>query len=721
MARDRSRVIYSIVLFLFCILFCCRIFHIDQDLPPWGVVTYQPIDEGQYAQSAINKQTFGAINASDPTKTGLKYPVFTEYSLRSNILGNSLTILGLKYLGDNYYGLRVPYVIIGLINLLLFAATLRTLQQEHGSNKRDTWVLLAFVGFLLFDFCFYIASRTVEPTSVRLLVIQLCTFLYVKMKTSKRLRFLLLGCISVSSIFLIYITNTVLVLAMGFVLLAIWYREGFRAFIERTLWFLLGAVIGWGLGELYYRTVWDIGAIENTFTALNRFLAIAGMDSSYGAVGNGLSGILALVKHAFRFFCANNVLYNLPILCVYLLALPVLIWRCFDKKYADHYVLLCSLPLAFLIQTICFEDYIVRKFLILVPSILCTIYLLYLNQNIEFPPLPKWMRSQTAKTFWSCIVASFILLVAAYRLILISDGTAEDFSRYEKILVFAAGVLPSIIACGAWIFFDTDKDTIKRFILRWGLILGASTLLLNLGMIAKQVILNPTYKERDAMIQIANKVDHKYVFGGGFQLGYTLYNNMLPIVESPAVFCQYALETPGSFVLDYKEVDGYIRNQFDNIWFKNSDQSLRIVETLERNFSTNGRVFNMALYEVAPKAEIIAEYRSEYIAKRDAYLDLLTQYKNATNLSEEEADDYLRRIDEAKAEMEGTANIYPDLHTDIFEDVTQDIYTSIYGSVYGDIRANIYGDIYGDVFGDVYVKPTGRILGTVYGKTLYSE
>ena len=721
MVKNHARTLFLMVLLLFCILFCCRVFHIDQDLPPWGVVTYQPIDEGQYAETAINKQTFGVMNADDPMKTGLKYPVFTEYSLRSNILGNALTVLGLKYLGDNYYGLRVPYVIIGLINLLLFAATLRTLQQEHGSNKRDTWVLFAFVAFLLVDFCFYIASRTVEPTSVRLLVIQLCTLIYLKMKNSKRLRFLLLGCISVSSIFLIYITNTVLVLAMGFVLLAIWYREGFRAFVERTLWFLLGAMIGWGMGEAYYRAIWGVGAIENTILALNRFLQNSQMDANYGAVGTGLSGILALVKHAFRFFCANNVLYNLPILCVYLLALPVIILRCLNKKNAEHYVLLCSLPLAFLIQTIFFEDYIVRKFLILVPSLLGTIYLLYLNRNIEFPPLPKWMKSQAVKTLWTYLVASFIILIAVYRLILISDGTADDFSRYDKVLVFAVGVLPSIVACGAWTFFDSNKQTWKQFLWRWGLVLGISTCLLNLGMIAKHVIIHPTYTERDAMIQIADKVDHKYVFGGGFQLGYTLYNNMFPIVERPEVFSQYVLETPDSYVLDYKEVDNYLRNNFDNVWFENSDQSLRVVETLERNFSTFGRVLSMALYEVAPKTEIVAEYRSAYIAKKEAYVKLLAEYKNATNQTDAEIEDYHRRIDEAKAEMKDAENVYPDIHEDIFEDVTQDVYISIYGTIYGDIRAKIYGDIYGDVFGDLYVKPSGRILGTVYGKIQYAE
>ncbi len=722
MENDRSYATkgFALVLVFICLLFCLRVFHIDQDLPPWGVVTYQPIDEGQYAAPAINLQTFGVVNAQDPAQTGLKYPVFTEYSLRSNILGNYLTMVSLHVLGDNYYGLRVPYVLIGLANLLLFAAMLRTLQREHGSHKRDVWVLLAFVAFLLVDFCFYVASRTVEPTSVRLLMVQLCTLIYLKMKRSKRLRYLLLGCISVASVFLIYITNTVLVMAMGLVLLALWYREGVKAFLKSTLWFILGALIGWGLGELYFRAVWGIGAIENTLSALTRFMANSQMDANYGAVGTGIAGLLTLVKHAFRFICSNYILYNLPIFCVYLMALPVLILRCFDKKNGEHYALLLALPLAFLFQTIFFEDYIVRKFLLLIPSLLGALYLLYLNTNIEFTPQPKWMKSRDAKTVWACAVALMIGLIAVYRVVLISDGTGQDFSRIDQVLVFVFGVAPAVIACAAWIRFDPNRVSAKRFFWRWGYVLGVSTILLNLGMSAKHIWLNPTYSERDAMIQIADKVDQKYVFGVGYQLGFTLYNNMLPIVETPAVFVEYVLETPDSYVLDIKEDDAETRKQIDNIWFSSSDQTLRIAETLSRSFSTNGRVFDIALLELAPKMETIIAYKDAYMRKQNAYAALVCEYNSALNLSSADETDYQIKIEQAKRAMEA-ADVYPDVHTNIYGDVVQDLYASVYGNIYGDVRAKIYGTIYGEVYGDIYIKPEGEIFGIVHGKLLYNE
>ncbi len=719
--RTYSRKIFTFALMLICILFCLRVFHIDQDLPPWGVVTYQPVDEGQYAAPAINLQSFGVINAEDTAKTGLKYPVFTEYSLRSNLLGNYLTMASLHVLGDNYYGLRVPYVLIGLANLLLFAATLRTLQREHGSDKRDVWILLAFLVFLLVDFCFYVASRTVEPTSVRLLFIQICTLIYLKMKDSKRLRFFLLGLISVASVFLIYLTNTVLVLAMGIILLSLWYREGFKAFYKSTLWFILGAIIGWGLSELYFRAVWDIGVIENTVSALTRFAATSKIDSNYSAAGAGIVGIIALIKHAFRFFCANYLLYNLPVLCVYLMALPVLLLRCFDKKHGEHYTVFLALMLALLIQTIFFEDYIVRKFLVLIPAILSPIYLLYLDRKVEFDSLPGWMKQSNTKTAWRCFVLLMIVFIAVYRLFIVNDDTKLDFSSFDKIWIVILGLVPAVTACVAWIWFDPNKKSIKRFFWRWGYVLGVSTILLNLGMNAKHIWLNPTYSERDAMIKIADKVDHKYVFGVGYQLGYTLYNNMLPLVETPETFSEYMFDTPDSFVLDYAGEDEASRNQYDDIWFKYSDQSLMINMRLKRNFSTSGETLDMALLELAPKADIVARYRNAYIHKRIDYLDLVDEYYAAQNLSEEEKQDYWSRIDEAFAEVEAASEVYPDLHRDLLGDITDEIYVMVYGNIYGDIRAVIYGDIYGNVYGDIYVKPEGKIYGEVYGELLYSE
>ncbi len=48
MEKDRTYAtkVFALALVLICLLFCLRVIHIDQDLPPWGVVTYQPIDEG---------------------------------------------------------------------------------------------------------------------------------------------------------------------------------------------------------------------------------------------------------------------------------------------------------------------------------------------------------------------------------------------------------------------------------------------------------------------------------------------------------------------------------------------------------------------------------------------------------------------------------------------------------------------------------------------------
>lgn len=394
--------------------------------------------------------------------------------------------------------------------------------------------------------------------------------------------------------------------------------------------------------------------------------------------------------------------------------------RCINKQDGDHFAFLFFIISAFFIQTIFFEDYIVRKFLILIPSLLGALYLLYLNRDTNLALLPKWMKHRYAKIAWTCFVMLLVTLIAAYRLLLISDGTRLDFSRFDLIAIFAAGVLPSLAACVAWILFDHDKGGLGKFLWRWGIILGISTLTLNIGLNMEYVWTNQTYTERDAMIQIESVVDHKYVFGGGYQLGFTLYNNMLPIVENQMVYCKYVVDTPDSYVLDYAEEDEETRNRIDNEWFFGSDESLILFKTIERNFQTFGRAKDMGLFVVAPKQDIVKTYQEKYEAEKENYYDLIEAFNHTIGLSSEQIKEYQSAISSSRTEMEA-ANIYPDIYEDIQRDITQNIYVSIHGNIYGDVYAVLYGDIYGNIYGDLHVKPQGEIFGTIYGRKLYKD
>ena len=73
------------------------------------------------------------------------------------------------------------------------------------------------------------------------------------------------------------------------------------------------------------------------------------------------------------------------------------------------------------------------------------------------------------------------------------------------------------------------------------------------------MILNPTYSERDAMKELAQIVDGKYVVGS-YQVGYGLYNNMLPVVTTPDEIVKMMEGDEEILLLDYEDKHAGMRN-----------------------------------------------------------------------------------------------------------------------------------------------------------------
>ena len=51
-----------ICILLFFLFIISRLLFLDEDLPPWGIINYQPIDEGSYAILALNQYNYDAIS-----------------------------------------------------------------------------------------------------------------------------------------------------------------------------------------------------------------------------------------------------------------------------------------------------------------------------------------------------------------------------------------------------------------------------------------------------------------------------------------------------------------------------------------------------------------------------------------------------------------------------------------------------------------------------------
>ena len=131
-------------------MYFTRGFLLESDLPPWGVIAYQPIDEGIYANLALNFINFDSINPND------YYAGQYEYLMQShmicNVVGNFFTALSLLVFGDNYFGLRMGVVFIGYLILILFCLTINELRKTYGAEEKGalTMAFLLIIALLRF-------------------------------------------------------------------------------------------------------------------------------------------------------------------------------------------------------------------------------------------------------------------------------------------------------------------------------------------------------------------------------------------------------------------------------------------------------------------------------------------------------------------------------------------------------------------------------------------
>lgn len=236
-------IIWSVLLGLVFML--TRLLFLDADLPPYGIAFYSPIDEGVYGELALNYINYGTI---DPNQVlnGLQFKITGQ--MINNVMGNLAVWVGLVTLGDNYYGFRVPYVVVNLINTGLFILILNTLRKVYGKNvKNDVTALLAVVTYVVFDFIFIMSGRVVEPSAIRTIFV-LTAFLIVLCVRNYVLKGLALGIVIGVAIAFVYLTNTFLLLAVFLWCLLLIWKEGIkigaRVFIACAIGFLLCLFVG---------------------------------------------------------------------------------------------------------------------------------------------------------------------------------------------------------------------------------------------------------------------------------------------------------------------------------------------------------------------------------------------------------------------------------------------------------------------------------------------
>lgn len=567
---------------LITLVYFSRVLFLESDLPPWGVAAYQPIDEGTYANLALNLINFGSINPNDYYAG--QYEFLMQSHVICNVVGNFFTALSLLIFGDNYFGLRIGVVFIGYLILILFCLTINELRKAYGREDKNAAIMaLLLVVALLASFVFFNATKAVEPSISRLLLVQLIIYCLIKPSISIRMKGLLVGFLAFASILFVYVTN----LFIGIPVLAyaayVFATQGKRAGGSLVLFGLIGAGLALFLASIYYWCVWDTTPIAN---AINSVLIFESSGQSAGAYAMGAENLLRNIR---AFFLSNALFYLLPIMGIVFVCLIPLFRQAFKATGGPILVLLMTM-VGFFAQTVVSDDFVLRKAVVILPTLLLLFYCCYLgltkmNKTSKSSPVGK-----IAVCLMTAVSLVVMIYVTYYRLFRANSPTFSrlDYSDFDVVLLLINCILSSIIV----VVFAGGVLTKKYKIQVCSLF--ASVLIciaINTGLVLNYNVLNQTYTEKEAMIELGEIADGKIV-AGEYENGFTLYNDILPLLNTSETLAQYLKDNPDLLYFDYSNARSFSKDP-ESIY-----QQIREVEQFERAYQTFGKKRSVSLYEL---------------------------------------------------------------------------------------------------------------------------
>lgn len=543
------------VLLFFSILYFIRIINISADLPAWGVINYQPVDEGLYGNMALNMVNFGSV---DPNSFFGQDLYFMQGHVINDIIGNIFVYIGLFLFGDNYFGFRFPIVVVSLMSFLLLIFSFNKIRSKE---KRIILPILV----ILTSFQIYIFSRVVEPSVFRMFFVCLILFIMVNNCINIKKKAFLVGLLITLSCFLVYITNFFLYLSCFFYIIYLfWTKENNEAVIYIKYGFL-GIFVGLIISQGYYTFCWDTDIITNTINQVNSFQ----YDSIYATDSYTL---MIVVQRLIRFISSNMFLYSIPILTYLLCNSYKLIQNKKDKKI----IYFCILTfLSFVLQTIISEDYVIRKSVVIFPVYMMLFYFTIIGENTKNISLGRLV----------CTLLSLFLIIGIplYRLHFISDGSYYDFGINDERLLILSVVVSLIYALFSLLQrgFLFNKYSLLFIVLFFSII--------NSAFIYKHCFKNVTFTEKNAMIEMAEY--NGQIITGEYVNGYTLYNDVKPLLNTYDDLMKIMQEEGFCLYFDYADLIELEKDRFKT-------ENVELIKEIQRNFYTFGNSRNMGVYKI---------------------------------------------------------------------------------------------------------------------------
>lgn len=708
-----SSVMYYTTLIFVLVLFCFRFIGLDKDLPPYGVGAYNAPDEGLYGFMGLNLYNYGSISPSVQLLDDMTVTTYTAYHLKSNIIMNYMIYICMKIFGDNYFGFRVSIVLISLINLFFIIHITNALIKKYGKNyEKDRWFIALVMALFTFSFPFLIVSRVVEPTILRMTFALFAFELFIHCKKNKS-KYFWSTFVMALSVQLVYITNVFMFFPIA-VCGCLYLKKNERQNFCKALCAAMG---GGGsavaLCAIYYKLVWNTNFISNVLNILNDFGSVPGYQV---ATAGGLKAFFATVCD---FWGANAFLFSLPIVACFLLLFPLLFILSF-RNADDTLTFSISSVVGLFMQTLMTNDYIFRKAILIFPFAVFCLVIFFLNNNEFNLDLRKY---KTLSGVYTTLICVSLLIFVYYRLFTHRAGTAGDFSIVLKVAIIVC-VLLTIIG----VFFNKNGIRYNRRVFACAVL--CFTLVINIGCCLKYVFFNANYSEKNAMVSL-NKYNDRVVMGP-YSYGYTLYNNIKPLLLMDEEYKKIYPVFRDKFL--YIDCSNENRSNIDDYFrvhiFKDTNYFVSMIQPLKRTFTIDGTEIDMALYgldlsdnvetrknqlpskiqiqlaEAAKEIYLInKKYRILLLDNPERNVELRVNRNNAVN-------DVIEQYDFVPSQV---YQLKYGIKSEYIGVVAGGTLCPIYGDVYGDIHADIMYPIYGDVYGNVYGNDNSLVYGNIYG------
>ncbi|MBP3420766.1 MAG: hypothetical protein J6K37_00675 [Lachnospiraceae bacterium] len=196
--RDEKKM-SNIGFLLISVLYFLRLIFLEADpIYSWLCQQYV-LDEIAYHEIALKIGKYGWIALLDGTIADISLA-----NAKTLFIPNLLVALCIRIFGNNFWGLRIVYVILGYIVLVLLYQGMKLISDK-------TWIHFSILLIYVFDFHFFLQTRSA-------MTVVCCTFavallVFAMMKTRGKAKWFILGFVPITYFNLIY---------MGLPFVAIW-------------------------------------------------------------------------------------------------------------------------------------------------------------------------------------------------------------------------------------------------------------------------------------------------------------------------------------------------------------------------------------------------------------------------------------------------------------------------------------------------------------------